>query len=224
MALIAVCALLVAGGVAAVVRWGSGPPAPSGSGWRLVRYGAIMAAAGLVGGLLAAGAGGRLAMRLLAVTSPGMQGQFTEAGQEIGVITLGGTVGFMVFAGLTSGLLTGGLYALAYPLLPRGRTGGLLLGAGVLVLAGAQIEPLRSDNFDFALVGPDWLAVLLFAALALLQGMVVVAVAGRLAGGAPLLPDGVRRLTTAGRVAAGLVVLALLPAFAGAVSEILTAS
>ena len=36
----------------------------------------------------------------------------------------------------------------------------------LLVLAGSRIEPLRADNFDVNLVGPGWLAVLLFTLVA----------------------------------------------------------
>ena len=93
----------------------------------------------------------------------------------------------------------------------------------LLVLAGSRLDPLRADNFDFALVGPDWLSVLLFAALALFQGMLVVAVAAALSGA---LPSPVRlatapRALVAGRVAAAVVVLAALPGFVSAVADIL---
>ena len=111
-------------------------------------------------GVLAAGAGGRLAMRLLAATSPDAEGSLTEADQIVGRISVDGTLGFFVFVGVPAGLLSGVLYALVRPLLPRGRAGGVALGALLLVLAATRIEPLRADNPDFALVGPAWLAVL----------------------------------------------------------------
>lgn len=99
-----------------------------------------------------------------------------------------------------------------------------MLGLTLLVLAGSQIEPLRADNIDFAFVGPDWLSVLLFVALALFQGMLVVAVAGRLFGGElPARPGG-RRPVVLGRIAAAALVLALLPSFVSAVSDILTSA
>ncbi len=46
-------------------------------------------------------------MRLLAATSPEAQGVLTEADQVVGDITLSGTVGFFVFAGLPFGLAVG---------------------------------------------------------------------------------------------------------------------
>lgn len=234
LVVIALCAALVAIGVVIVVRWGDGVPEPSANRaartpagsplMRLARYGAIMAASGVVAGVLAAGAGGRIAMRVLALTSSDLRGTITEGGAVIGDITIGGTASFIFFVGLTSGLLSGALYGLLFALLPRGRAGGLLLGVTLLVLAGSRIEPLRADNIDFVLVGPDWLSVLLFVSLALFQGMLVVAVAGRLSGGAlPVWPAG-RRAVVLGRVAAGAVVLALLPSFASTVSDILTSA
>ena len=66
-------------------------------------------------------------------------------------------------------------------MLPRGRAGGIVLGLALLVLAGAQLDPLRPDNFDFNLVGPGWLSLVAFTALAVFQGMLTWALAGRLA-------------------------------------------
>jgi hypothetical protein len=221
MIVIALCAALVALGAVLVVRDGAGPPGPIGAP---VRYGVVVLGASLGAGLLAAGAGGRIAMRVLAVTSPEtVAGVPTEANAIIGEITLGGTIGFVAFAGPAAGLLTAGLYALLLPVLPRGRAGGMILGAVLLVVAGSRLDPLRAENFDFALIGPDWLAVALFGALALFQGLLTVALAGRLARGAPVVRVA-PRLVIAGRVGAVAVVLAALPGFAGAVADILTAA
>ena len=219
--MIAVCAALVALGLVLVVRWSGLEPAAGTA--RVPRYAATMALAGVGAGLLAAGAGGRLAMRLLAVTSPEVRGSTTEAGAVIGDITVGGTLGFVVFVGVAAGLLTAAVYALLYPLLPRGLAGGVVLGAVLLVLAGSRLEPLRADNFDFALVTPTWLAVLVFAVLALFQGMLAAAFAARLSRGRPLTPPlpRERRLLTVGRVAAAVVVLVALPGFVDAVADIL---
>jgi len=101
-----------------------------------------------------------------------------------------------------------------------GRAGGLALGAILLVLAGAN-EPLRSGNFDFNLVGPDWLSVLCFTALALFQGALVVALAARLSRGVPSIEPGPRVLLV-GRLALAAVVLVALPFLASNVAEILS--
>jgi hypothetical protein len=176
-------------------------------------------AAGVAAGVLAAGAGGRLVMRLLAATSPQSHGQITEGAATIGDITVGGTIGFIAFVGVAAGALSAGLYLLVGSLLPRGRAGGVALGLLLLVLAGTRLDPLRADNFDFNLVGPDWLSLLLFTALAVFQGALTWALAGRL--GADPLPVGAR-VVVAVRVAAAVLVLAALPAFVGAVADILT--
>jgi hypothetical protein len=224
----AVCVALVAVGVLIIVRWDARAPVPPArpARSRLARYAGYVgraAAAGALAGVLAAGAGGRLVMRLLALTSPEAEGALTEAEARIGEITAGGTLGFIVFAGLPAGVLAGLLYALIAPALPRGRAGGVVLGALLLVLAGSRLEPLRADNIDFALVGPDWLTVLAFTALAVFQGMLVVAIAGRLGLAArPRLILGDRRLI-AGRLAVVVLSLAALPGFAGALTEILSA-
>ncbi len=205
-----ICGALAAVGVAAVVRWGSGP---DGSRAPARSWPVLYVAVALVAGVLAAGAGGRLLMRLLAVTSPDADGQFTEGGAEIGEITVGGTLGLMAFAGVPAGALAAVLYGLAGSMLPRGRAGGIVLGLALLVLAGAQLEPLRPDNFDFNLVGPSWLSLLAFTALAIFQGMLTWALAGRL--GLPSLPAG--RVV---RVAAVVVLLVAVPLFVSAVAEI----
>jgi len=171
--------------------------------------------AGAVAGVLAAGAGGRLMMRLLAETSPDAQGSLTEAGEKIGEITIGGTLGFIFFAGLPAGLLSGALYALVAPVLPRGRAGGIVLGVLLLVLAATRIDPLRSDNVDFLLLDPAWLAVLGFSVLALFQGMLVAALA-------PAPPAVGSRALLFGRIAVAVVTLAALPGFVDATADILS--
>ena len=84
-------------------------------------------------------------MRLLAVTSPEAQGVLTEADQVVGEITLGGTLGFFVFAGLPFGLAVGIGYALASFVLPRGLLGGAIFGAAMLVVFGSATDPLWAE-------------------------------------------------------------------------------
>jgi hypothetical protein len=213
MAVIVVCAVLVAAGIAFIIRWGASPP-EGAPGAPLPRYLVGLAMAGPVAGLLAAGAGGRLVMRLLAVTSSDARGGITEAGETIGEITVGGTAGFVLFAGVPAGALAALLFVLTGALLPRGRLGGAVLGLVLLVLVGAQIEPLRADNFDFNLVGPRWLSLLAFSALAVFQGMLTRALAGRFG----LQPLPVRGRAV--RIAAAVLVLVALPGFVGAVADI----
>ena len=230
---IVVCGALLAAGIVLVVRWGSGAPeataagvamrAPLRSAWR---YLMVTFAAGAAAGVLAAGAGGRLIMRLLAVTSQESRGLITEGGATIGEITAGGTLGYFLFVGVVAGLLSALLYVLIGSLLPRGRAGGVALGLVLLLLAGARLEPLRADNIDFDLVGPDWLAVLSFSGLAVFQGMVMCALAGRL--NLRPLPIGRgfggRRAVIAGRIAGAVLVLAASVGFVSALADILSYS
>src|SRR6185503_13440580 len=122
MLVIAGCVALVALGIALVVQRGAGAREDEPH-MEWPRYVAVS-----LGGGLAAGAGGRLMMRLLGATSPDVHGLTTQAGEVIGDITLGGTLAFLVFVGLPAGFLSGGVYALVAPLLPSGRARGVALG------------------------------------------------------------------------------------------------
>jgi hypothetical protein len=205
MWVIVVCILLVLAGLLAVVRWGglavrpppTPPPHAAGStdpppmslvARRYLWYLALAVTAGFGAGILAAGAGGRLAMRLLAVTAGAdAQGRITEAQQVVGRITVDGTLGFIVFTALFFGLASGAIYLLLHRLLPTGWAGGLAYGALLLVVAGTRLEPLRRGNPDFDLVGPGWVSVAVFAALVVFHGVLVAALAGRLSRTLPLL-------------------------------------
>jgi hypothetical protein len=118
---IAVCIVLVLAGLVATVRWGGltvQPPAPPAADVagptdpppmglvvrRYLWYLTMAVASGVGAGILAAGAGGRLVMRLLAVTAgPEAQGRVTEADEVVGRISVDGTLGFVVFTGLFLG-------------------------------------------------------------------------------------------------------------------------
>ena len=201
MGVVVVCGLLVLVGLAAIVRWGGLEPkspwptpdpkealSPATVARRYIWYVTVASVSGLASGILVAGAGGRLAMRLLAATAgDAAQGRITEADEVVGKITIGGTIGFIVFTGLFFGLATGALYLLIRRWLPGGRLGGVALGGVLLVVAATRIEPLRKDNPDFDIVGPGWLSIVVFAALVLAHGMCVAAVAGRYSRVLPLL-------------------------------------
>ena len=155
---------------------------------RYLWYVTVAVVSGLGSGVLLAGDGGRLAMRLLAATAgDAAQDRLTEADQTVGEITVGGTIGFIVFTGLFFGGASGALYLLVRRFLPHGRLGGIAFGGLLLVLLATRTEPLRADNPDFDIVGPSWLAVAVFAALVLAHGMLVAALAGRYSRSLPLI-------------------------------------
>jgi hypothetical protein len=205
MAVIILCIALVLVGLVAVVRWGGlaveppSTPGPDGTGptdpppvslvvRRYLWYLAVALLSGAAAGILAAGAGGRLVMRLLAVTAGAdAQGQVTEAQEIVGRITVDGTLGFVVFTGLFFGPVSGAAYLLLRRWLPAGRAGGLAFGALLLVVAGTRLEPLRRSNPDFDLVGPGWVSVAAFTVLVVFHGALVAALAGRLSRAVPLL-------------------------------------
>jgi hypothetical protein len=205
MWVIVVCIALVFVGLVAVVRWGGlavePPPtpaqdAPGPTGTppvslvvrRYLWYLAVAAVSGAAAGILAAGAGGRLVMRLLAVTAGAdAQGRITEAEEVVGRITVDGTLGFVVFTGVFFGTVSGAAYLLLRRWLPAGRAGGLVYGALLLVVAGTRLEPLRRGNPDFDLVGPGWVSVVAFTVLVVFHGALVAALAGRVSQAVPLL-------------------------------------
>lgn len=196
-----VCGALVLIGIAMIVMWGNEEvqdPPGSGEGAEVKPTGAVLKlylwrvalvfGCGAGAGILMAGAGGRLAMRLLAVTGPeSAQGRVTEADQVVGQITFGGTMGFIVFVGIFFGLVIGIFYMAIRRWLPSGRLGGVAFGFLLLVWFGTIADPLRPDNPDFEIVGPGWVSILTFATLVLLHGMLVAAVAGRYSRSLPLI-------------------------------------
>ena len=197
IAVIAACVALVAFGVRLTVRWSSietaTPPGPGDQragtvALRTLWWFGLAARVGLATGVLIIGAGGRLAMRLLAITAgDDAQGAVTEAGEVVGEISVGGTLGFFVFVGLFGGALSALLYVALRRWLPRGPYRGLLYGAMLLVVFGARLEPLRTDNEDFDSVGPPWVSIITFALLALAQGAAVASFTARWSRTQPLL-------------------------------------
>lgn len=210
MLVVIVCGVLLALAVVACIAWGgerlvepavpeapstAADPAPARPRLRrhldgLRVYGwwvSLFLVAGTVSCLLVTGAGGRLAMRLLAITSPEATGRLTEAQAIVGEITFEGTIAYLLFGALPFAFASTALFLLVAPWLPRGRLGGPTFGLAAFVMVSPFIDPLRSDNVDFDIVGPGWLSVLVFAALAVVQGAFLAAFAGRLSRSLPLM-------------------------------------
>jgi len=195
----AACGVLVVIGLVAAIRWGSlevlpprvdEPPdlSPMAVARRYLWFLTVAVVSGVGSGVLIAGAGGRLAMRLLAATAgDAAQGRLTEAEEIVGRVSVGGTIGFIVFVALFLGLASGALYVLIRRWLPVGRLGGLAYGSLLLVLVATRVEPLRADNPDFDIVGPGWVAAVVFGALVVVHGMAVAAIAGRYSRTLPIL-------------------------------------
>lgn len=179
-------ALAVAAFMAA--RWGSivRRPAPATDADRdfvvhLARTGTIGVVGGLVAGVLVGGLGSRLVMRILAATSgENVQGALTEAEERVGEITAGGTIGLVMFVGVFGGVVGGVLYVIVRRVLPaQAWLAGLSFGL-LLLVSLARLDPLSPENRDFQILTPQWLAVVLVAALFPAFGIVVAAVVERL--------------------------------------------
>jgi len=103
-------------------------------------------------------------------------------------------------------------YLLLRRWLPQGYLGGLAYGVLLLLLVGARLDPLRPDNIDFVVLGPDWLALLSFAALAIAFGVLLTALAARFGRSLPLLPTPLSPATSGSCSAIGsLLVVAAVP-------------
>jgi hypothetical protein len=225
---VAACIALVLAGAALALRWGHldvEPPwtdeVESDDGVavaervrRFVWHLDVLVIAAVVAGLLVIGPGGRLVMRLLAATAGDVaQGAVTEAGERVGRITVGGTIGFVVFVGLFGGFLLAGLWGGLRKWLPRRRAGALVVGLLFAVTFATRLDPLRPENRDFRIVGPGWLSVTSLLLLGALSVLTIAAVAGRVSRSLPMLDK------RAGAVVAHLPLLFLVP-FAGALPVI----
>src|SRR5262245_16805320 len=127
MAIMVVCGLAVVSVLVLAVRWrrytfvlDSDDQPESDRLAGLARNLAVGALTGLVVGILVVGPAGRLAMRLLASTSPDAQGQITEAEEVVGRITVDGTIGFVLFLGLPAGIAIGLVYVFVARAFPPG--------------------------------------------------------------------------------------------------------
>ena len=218
MVTMSICVVLLLLGIVATVAWGRqeftvpefGPPDSTDSvGWAARKYVwhlMVAVVSGAIAGLLVAGAGGRLAMRLLAETAgEAAAGRATEGNEIVGKITLHGSAELVMF-GVIIGVATGLIYVLIRPWLPAGRWGGLVFGL-LMVAVATHGMPLDPANPDFDIVGPGWVSVAVFAALALLHGMLVAALAGRYTHAAPVMAR--TRRSALGH----LPMLAVLPVF-----------
>jgi hypothetical protein len=137
----------------------------------LVRHVAIIGVVGVSLGLIVGGIGGRIVMRIAGiVASDRVQGFPTDNGNAIGDVTVGGTIGLIIFVGI----LFGGVGAVAYVICERWLTwtGPLRpLAFGLLLLAVASPLALDPDNLDFLLIRNYELIVAMFMTLFLLYGM-----------------------------------------------------
>jgi hypothetical protein len=146
---------------------------------RMARHAAVVGIAGLVSGVLVAGLGGRLLMRIAAILAPeGAAGALTESGARVGEITLDGTLALVILIGLISGGIGAVLFLVSEPWLARaGRYRGPVFGLFLLLIASRTSDALDPDNFDFALVGNQAVVIGMFVALFILFGALLPSLA-----------------------------------------------
>ena len=133
----------------------------------LARHITVAGFAGLVTGLLVGGVGGRLFMRIAGAAAPDLaQGRSTEAGFTVGEITLGGTIGLVIFIGIFVGVVGAVIYLVFRPWLTwAGKWRGVTFGLLLLAIGSATSDVLNPDNFDFAILGNSVLVVSLIVGL-----------------------------------------------------------
>jgi hypothetical protein len=111
---------------------------------------------GLIAGVLAAGLGARLYMRVAAAVSPdGAQGLRTEADQTVGKISLDGTLFLVFFLGLFLGPAMGILYRVVRKFVPLPAS---LVGIAVVALPaalfGRAVDFTNPKSIDFLILRP----------------------------------------------------------------------
>lgn len=130
-------------------------------------------------GLIWGGVGGRVAMRIVLLTSDErVRGLTSDDGFEIGRVS-GDTIFLLIFTSIL-GAFAGLLYGLIRMLL-RGPRWSVAIAVGVTVAAGAGGGVIvNADGIDFRLLEPLWLAVGLFLLIPGAWGVTVVLLTERL--------------------------------------------
>jgi hypothetical protein len=154
----------VAGGVAERA-------APADRGWSArdliaawPRRAAATAVVGFLVGSVVGGLGGRLAMRILTITSDDrLRGFITDDDARVNQFTLAGTLSLMFFLGL-GGVAVAFVYLALREAGPADRRARAAITA-VLFWGYTGSTVFDPDGFDFTRLTPHWLGVLLFTAL-----------------------------------------------------------
>ena len=148
---------------------------------RALRWTGRHAAAALVGAAVAGivtGLAARLVMWGIRLANPSHNGAVTHEGVVNGQWTWSGTWNLVTTA-LSYALLGGLPYLLVRPLLRGGEAlRGLEFGVLAFVLGGTVV---LDDSYEYVRFVSTWIAVLAFASLYPLYGVVLGAVAGRIA-------------------------------------------
>ena len=157
-------------------RWAS-PPTHLPASWReLTRFIFTVGLAGIGAGLLVGGVGGRLVMRASSLLSPDVSGTGvrSEQGFRVGEVTLAGSIEFVVFIGIFTGLFGAVYFAITRPwLMWAGKWHGAVFGLLLFAIGSAASDVLNPDNIDFVVLDNIPVIVLLFVALFILFGVTI---------------------------------------------------
>ena len=131
--------------------------------------------AGLIVGIVVGGLGGRLVMRAIALLLPDSTGAFTENGNRIGDITLGGTFALLIFGGLFVAIFVAVLWVVIRPWLP-GHLGLRVLAAIPVAIGLGTFGLVEGSNPDFIVLRFDPRVVAILIALVGLVGAAMAVV------------------------------------------------
>jgi len=125
--------------------------------------------AGAIVGIVVAGLGGRLVMRLAAILQPGAVGAFSENGNRIGDITFLGSLG-LVLVGLVIGLIGGTIWVVVSPWTPGTGLRRAIITMPMAVALGSFFL-IEGDNRDFQILQHDPVVVASLIVLVALVGL-----------------------------------------------------
>jgi len=160
----------------------SGAPPAFGGWFGLARHIAVGGMAGVIAGLAAGGVGGRVFMRIAGAAAADVaQGRTTEAGFRVGEVTLGGSIGLIIFIGVISGAAGAVFYLIFRPWLSwAGRWRGAAFGVVLFAATSATSDMLNPDNPDFRILRNELLLVPLIATMFWGFGLLIDWLFGRL--------------------------------------------
>ncbi len=146
--------------------------------WR--RSGPIRGAvfAGAVAGFISAGIGSRVVMRIIALLNDDRDGVMTDASATVGEMSVGGTMGLLALgtiAGVLGGLMYLGLRRWLW--VPPAWRGLAFAGVTLVTVGQPLFDPA---NVDFQIFEPVVIVIALFAALFLINGLILVRLADRI--------------------------------------------
>lgn len=133
--------------------------------------------AGIFVGIVVAGLGGRLVMRLATILHEDRVGLVTEMDAVIGAMTLNGTLALLIFGGLGAGLMAAVLWVVVRPWLPGSGLGRAAI-TGLLAIALGTPLLIRRTNPDFVILDYDPVVVALLLALVFAVGFSMAVVDG----------------------------------------------